>query len=247
MSDKSGIEWTEATWNPVTGCDRTSIGCDHCYAMVLAKRLKAMGADKYQRDGDPRTSGPGFGVTIHPESLDVPRRWRSPRVVFVNSMSDLFHAKVPVGFIRDVFDVMRETPQHTYQVLTKRSLRLKRLAERLDWPVNVWMGVSVENSDYLDRVDHLREVPAAVRFLSCEPLLGPLDELVLDGIGWVIAGGESGHNHRPMDPGWVRDIRDNCQAEGVPFFFKQWGGRTPKAMGRELDGQLWDDMPALTA
>ncbi|MBF6164911.1 phage Gp37/Gp68 family protein [Streptomyces gardneri] len=247
MSDKSSIEWTEATWNPVTGCDRVSAGCDHCYAMVLAKRLKAMGADKYQRDGDPRTSGPGFGVTIHPQSLDVPRRWRAPRVVFVNSMSDLFHAKVPVGFIRDVFDVMRETPQHTYQVLTKRSMRLKRLADRLEWPDNVWMGVSVENTDYLDRVDHLREVPAAVRFLSCEPLLGPLDGLVLDGIGWVIAGGESGAGHRPLDPEWVRDIRDNCNAAGVPFFFKQWGGRTPKSLGRELDGQLWDGMPALTA
>ncbi|MFG3620814.1 phage Gp37/Gp68 family protein [Nocardia asiatica] len=247
MSDRSGIEWTEATWNPVTGCDRVSAGCDHCYAMVLAKRLKAMGADKYQHDGDPRTSGPGFGVTIHPQALDVPQRWRAPRVVFVNSMSDLFHAKVPVGFIRDVFDVMRETPQHTYQVLTKRSMRLKRLADRLEWPNNVWMGVSVENTDYLDRVDHLREVPAAVRFLSCEPLLGPLDGLVLDGIGWVIAGGESGAEHRPMDPAWVRGIRDSCQAADVPFFFKQWGGRTPKAMGRELDGQLWDEMPALTA
>ncbi|WP_406272537.1 phage Gp37/Gp68 family protein [Nocardia sp. NBC_00881] len=243
MSDKSGIEWTEATWNPVTGCDRVSVGCDHCYAMVLAKRLKAMGADKYQRDGDARTSGPGFGVSIHPQALDVPRRWRAPRVVFVNSMSDLFHAKVPIGFIRDVFDVMRETPQHTYQVLTKRSVRLKRLADRLEWPGNVWMGVSVENSDYLDRIDHLRDVPAAVRFLSCEPLLGPLDGLVLDGIGWVIAGGESGAENRPMDPAWVRHIRDTCQAADVPFFFKQWGGRTPKALGRELDGQLWDEMP----
>ncbi|MET8779568.1 phage Gp37/Gp68 family protein [Nocardia sp. NPDC004654] len=247
MSDKSGIEWTEATWNPVTGCDRVSVGCDHCYAMALAKRLKAMGAGKYQRDGDARTSGPGFGVTIHPQALDVPRRWRAPRIVFVNSMSDLFHAKVPVGFIRDVFDVMRETPQHTYQVLTKRSVRLKRLADRLEWPANVWMGVSVENADYLDRIDHLRDVPAAVRFLSCEPLLGPLDGLVLEGIGWVIAGGESGADHRLMDPAWVRHIRDTCQAADVPFFFKQWGGRTPKAMGRELDGQQWDEMPALTA
>ncbi|WP_280491931.1 DUF5131 family protein [Nocardia asiatica] len=247
MSDKSGIEWTEATWNPVTGCDRVSTGCDNCYAMVLAKRLKAMGAEKYQRDGDPRTSGPGFGVTVHPQALDVPRRWRAPRVVFVNSMSDLFHAQVPVGFIRDVFGVMRETPQHTYQVLTKRSLRLKRLADKLDWPANVWMGVSVENADHLARVDHLREVPATVRFLSCEPLLGPLDGLVLDGIGWVIAGGESGAGHRPLDVEWVRDIRDKCSCAGVPFFFKQWGGRTPKSLGRELDGRLWDGMPALTA
>ncbi|WP_280267472.1 DUF5131 family protein [Nocardia wallacei] len=244
MADKSAIEWTEATWNPVTGCDRVSVGCDHCYAMVLAKRLKAMGADKYQSDGDPRTSGPGFGVTLHPAALDIPRRWRAPRVVFVNSMSDLFHARVPVGFVRDVFDVMRETPQHTYQVLTKRSLRLKRLAGRLDWPANVWMGVSVENIDQLDRVDHLRNVPAAVRFLSCEPLLGSLDGLRLDGIGWVIAGGESGARYRPMDPDWVRGIRDACESASVPFFFKQWGGRTPKAMGRELDGRLWDQTPA---
>lgn len=246
MSDKSGIEWTEATWNPVTGCDRVSAGCDHCYAMVLAKRLKSMGAQKYQRDGDPRTSGPGFGVTIHPDTLDVPRRWRAPRVVFVNSMSDLFHAKVPVGFIRDVFDVMRDTPQHTYQVLTKRSLRLTRLADRLDWPANVWMGISVENMANLGRVDHLRQVPATVRFLSCEPLLGPLHGLNLDGIGWVIAGGESGTGHRPLDPEWVREIRDTCNIAGVPFFFKQWGGRTPKALGRELDGRLWDGMPVLT-
>lgn len=247
MSDKSAIEWTEATWNPVTGCDRVSAGCDHCYAMVLAKRLKSMGAEKYQRDGDPRTSGPGFGVTLHPDALEVPRRWRAPRVVFVNSMSDLFHAKVPVGFVRDVFDVMRETPQHTYQVLTKRSLRLTRIADQLDWPANVWMGVSVENTSYLDRVDHLRQVPAAVRFLSCEPLLGPLPGLDLDGIGWVIAGGESGPGHRPLDAEWVREIRDACAEAGVPFFFKQWGGRTPKALGRELDGRLWDGMPALTA
>ncbi|MFR9752583.1 DUF5131 family protein [Nocardia sp. 004] len=247
MADGSRIEWTEATWNPVTGCDRVSAGCDHCYAMTLAKRLKAMGAEKYQHDGDPRTSGPGFGVTIHPSTLDVPLQWRQPRVVFVNSMSDLFHAKVPVGFIQDVFDVMRRTPQHTYQVLTKRSLRLKRLANQLEWPTNVWMGVSVENADHVDRIDHLRAIPAAVRFLSCEPLLGPLDDLQLDDIDWVIAGGESGPGHRPLDPEWVRGIRDACEQAEVPFFFKQWGGRTPKALGRELDGQLWDGMPEMTA
>ncbi|WP_288813586.1 DUF5131 family protein [uncultured Gordonia sp.] len=244
MADRSAIEWTEATWNPVTGCDRVSAGCDHCYAMTLAKRLKAMGSAKYQNDGDPRTSGPGFGVTIHPQTLDEPRRWRQPRTVFVNSMSDLFHARVPVGFIRDVFDVCRDTPQHTYQVLTKRSLRLRRLGETLDWPNNVWMGVSVENADALPRVDHLRDVPAAVRFLSCEPLIGPLDGLNLDGIHWVIAGGESGPSHRPIDGEWVRGIRNVCQDAGVAFFFKQWGGRTPKAEGRELDGQLWDEMPS---
>ncbi|KLL95266.1 phage protein Gp37/Gp68 [Rhodococcus sp. IITR03] len=245
MADRSSIEWTEATWNPVTGCDRVSAGCDHCYAMTLAKRLKAMGAAKYQNDGNPKTSGPGFGVTIHPGALDQPRRWRNPRVVFVNSMSDLFHAKVPISFVRDVFDVMRETPQHTYQVLTKRSLRLLRVAEKLDWPVNVWMGVSVENADALDRVDHLRQVPSAVRFLSCEPLLGPLDGIVLDGIDWVIVGGESGTSYRPMELSWARGIRDACTEAEVSFFFKQWGGRTPKALGRELDGQVWNEMPPI--
>ncbi|WP_319453901.1 MULTISPECIES: phage Gp37/Gp68 family protein [unclassified Mycobacterium] len=247
MADRSAIEWTEATWNPVTGCDRVSTGCDHCYAMTLAKRLKAMGSVKYQNDGDPRTSGPGFGVTMHPQALDEPLKWRMPRVVFVNSMADLFHAQVSLDFIRRVFDVMRDTPHHTYQVLTKRSLRLARIADKLDWPDNVWMGVSVENSDVLNRVDHLRRVPAAVRFLSCEPLLGPLDAISLDGISWVIAGGESGPNYRPMEVNWARGIRDACTDAGVPFFFKQWGGRTPKALGRELDGRLWDEMPSTAA
>jgi protein gp37 len=244
MADRSAIEWTEATWNPVTGCDRVSAGCDHCYAMTLAKRLKAMGSAKYQNDGDPRTSGPGFGVTMHPRTLDEPLKWRSPRVVFVNSMADLFHAQVSLDFIRQVFDVMRDTPHHTYQVLTKRSLRLARIAGKLDWPDNVWMGVSVESSEVLNRVDHLRRVPAAVRFLSCEPLIGPLDGIKLDGISWVIAGGESGPNYRPMNVNWARGIRDACTAAEVAFFFKQWGGRTPKAFGRELDGELWDEMPA---
>lgn len=247
MADKSGIEWTEATWNPVTGCDRVSAGCDNCYALTLAKRLKAMGSDKYQNDGDPRTSGPGFGITVHPQALDEPRRWRAPRIIFVNSMSDLFHARVPIDFINDVFDVMRDTPQHTYQVLTKRSLRLSRIADKLDWPDNCWMGVSVESEDVLDRVDHLRKVPAAVRFLSCEPLLGPLDGINLDGIDWVIAGGESGPRYRPMELSWARGIRDACTAADVPFFFKQWGGRTPKTLGRELDGRRWDEMPSRVA
>lgn len=241
---KSQIEWTEVTWNPVTGCDRVSAGCDHCYAMTLAKRLKAMGAPKYQADGDPRTSGPGFAVTLHPQVLDEPYRWRGRQVVFVNSMSDLFHAKVPIGFVRDVFAVIAATPQHTYQVLTKRSVRLRRMADRLDWPLNLWMGVSVENAAALSRVDDLRQVPAAVRFLSCEPLLGPLEGIDLAGIHWVIAGGESGPRHRPMDLAWARGIRDDCLAVEVPFFFKQWGGRTPKALGRELDGRRWDEMPA---
>ena len=244
MADGSAIEWTEATWNPTTGCDRLSAGCDHCYALTLAKRLKAMGAPKYQNDGDPRTSGPGFGVTIHPDALRIPYGWREPRVVFVNSMSDLFHARVPVSFVRDVFSVMADTPRHTYRVLTKRSHRLIRLAGRLDWPPNVWLGVSVEDAAQLQRIAHLRDVPAAVRFLSCEPLLGPLHELDLTGIGWVIAGGESGPGCRPLDRTWVTDIRDACIAAGVPFFFKQWGGRTPKAGGRELDGVLWDEMPS---
>ena len=243
MSDRSAIEWTEATWNPTTGCDRISAGCDHCYALTLAKRLKAMGAEKYQVDGDPRTSGPGFGLTLHPDALSVPYRWRTPRLVFVNSMSDLFHARVPLEFIREVFQVMADTPQHTYQVLTKRSRRLRRLAGKLDWPPNVWMGVSVEDQTHLYRVDDLREVPAAVRFLSCEPLLGPLTGLDLTGIDWVIAGGESGPGHRPMDEAWVLELRDLCQAHRVPFFFKQWGGRTPKAGGRLLEGRTWDQMP----
>ena len=243
MADRSGIEWTESTWNPTTGCDRVSPGCDNCYALTLAKRLKAMGSDKYQEDGDPRTSGPGFKLTLHPEVLDLPRSWRQPRVVFVDSMSDLFHPDVPLEFIQQVFDVMVDTPQHTYQVLTKRSQRLKKVASQLDWPTNVWMGVSVENGKYRFRIDHLRAVPASVRFLSLEPLLGPLPALDLAGIDWVIVGGESGPRARPVEQGWVEEIRDQCAIARVPFFFKQWGGRTPKAGGRELDDRTWDEMP----
>ncbi|MGN2366640.1 DUF5131 family protein [Streptomyces luridiscabiei] len=245
MSDRSAIEWTEATWNPTTGCDRVSAGCDNCYALALAKRLKAMGAAKYQNDGDPRTSGPGFDVTLHPDSLDVPYGWKAPRVVFVNSMSDLFHARVPLDFVRQVFKVMADTPQHTYQVLTKRARRLRQIAPKLDWPTNLWMGVSVESEAELPRIDDLRQVPAAVRFLSCEPLLGPLPDLDLGGIHWVIAGGESGPNHRMLDEAWVTQIRDTCQKADVAFFFKQWGGRTPKAGGRLLEGRTWDQMPLL--
>ncbi|WP_448002728.1 DUF5131 family protein [Agromyces bauzanensis] len=240
---KSAIEWTEVTWNPVTGCDRVSAGCDNCYALTLAKRLKAMGAEKYQNDGDPRTSGPGFAVTIHQGALTQPYRWTKPSVVFVNSMSDMFHAKVPLEFIQDVFAVMADTPQHTYQILTKRSLRLARLADKLDWPSNVWMGVSIEEPKVLNRVDHLRDVPAAVRFLSCEPLIAALPSMDLSGIDWVIAGGESGNNARPIQPEWVEDIREQCADAGVAFFFKQWGGRTPKQGGRELGGRTWDEMP----
>lgn len=244
MGSGTGIEWTEVTWNPTTGCDRISAGCDHCYALSLAKRLKAMGQAKYQADGDPRTSGPGFGLTVHPDALRLPYTWAGHRTVFVNSMSDLFHVRVPLSFVRDVFEVIAATPQHTYQVLTKRSARLPKIAGRLDWPSNLWLGVSVENITTLPRVDHLRAVPAAVRFLSCEPLIGPLDGLDLTGIDWVIAGGESGPDHRPLDPSWVMAIRDNCVSASIPFFFKQWGGRTPKAGGRELDGRVWDEMPA---
>jgi len=243
MAMGTGIEWTEVTWNPTTGCDRLSRGCDICYALTLAKRLKAMGAVKYQNDGDPRTSGPGFGVTIHESVLAEPYRWRGSRLVFVNSISDLFHAKVPISFIRRVFNVMADTPQHTYQILTKRGVRLRRLASNLPWPPNVWIGVSVEDDAALTRVDELRLVPAAVRFLSCEPLLGPLTLLNLDGVDWVIAGGESGPGHRPPEAGWVRDLRNRCVEQGVPFFFKQWGGRTPKQGGRVLDGRTWDQMP----
>lgn len=243
MSDKSAIEWTEATWNPTTGCDRVSAGCDNCYALGLSKRLKAMGVVKYQNDGDPRTSGPGFGVAVHFNALDIPYSWRQPRVVFVNSMSDLFHAKVPLDFIRRVFDVMADTPQHTYQVLTKRATRLARIAPSLEWPSNVWIGVSVESPDQYGRISELVTVPAPVRFLSCEPLLAPLESIPLQGIDWVIAGGESGANARPVDPEWIRDLRDACVHARTPFFFKQWGGIRAKSGGRDLDGATWDEMP----
>jgi protein gp37 len=243
VSDHSAIEWTQATWNPTTGCDRTSPGCDNCYALTLAKRLKAMGNPKYQVDGDPPTSGPGFGLTIHKDQLDLPKHWRAPRVIFVNSMSDLFHPAVPDGFIADVFAVMRDTPHHTYQVLTKRSKRLEQLSDTLDWPPNVWMGVSVESARYRFRVNQLRRTGAQTKFLSVEPLIRPVGELPLEGIDWVIVGGESGAGARPMEADWVRDVRDQCVGAGVAFFFKQWGGRTPKAGGRELDGRTWDEMP----
>ena len=244
VADRTGIEWTETTWNPTTGCDRTSHGCDNCYALTLAKRLKAMGNPRYQNDGDPTHSGPGFGLTLHEDLLELPHRWRAPRVVFVNSMSDLFHPDIPLDFIQRVFKVMADTPRHTYQILTKRSKRLASLADQLDWPPNVWMGVSVESSRYAFRIDHLRSVPAAVRFISAEPLLEPLPHLDLSGIHWLIAGGESGHHARPMDEAWVLNLRDQCAAAEVAFFFKQWGGRTPKANGRHLDGELHDQMPA---
>jgi protein gp37 len=213
----------------------------------LAKRLKAMGNPKYQQDGSPVTSGPGFAITEHPTALALPATWASPRLVFVNSMSDLFHARVSTLFIEKVFDVMAGTPQHTYQLLTKRPRRLAQLADRLPWPPNVWMGVSVETMKQAWRADELRKVPTAVRFISAEPLLGDLSGLRLNGIDWVIAGGESGNGHRPVEPTWVRGLRDACDRENVAFFFKQWGGRTPKAGGRTLDGRLHDDMPSRVA
>lgn len=202
-----------------------------------------MGVTKYQVDGDPRTSGPGFGVALHSNVVDLPRRWRDGRTIFVNSMSDLFHDRVPLDFIQAVFDTMVATPQHTYQVLTKRSRRLAALDDRLPWPANVWMGVSVESDRYCFRVDHLRSTPAAVKFVSVEPMLAPVPSLDLDGIDWVIAGGESGPGARPLDAAWLRELRDTCVEKKVKFFFKQWGGRTPKAGGRELDGEVWDEMP----
>ena len=244
MSDRSAIEWTETTWNPVTGCDQVSIGCDNCYAFSFAKRLKAMGQPKYQNDGDPRTSGPGFRLTLHPDVLEEPYRWRTPRLVFVNSMSDLFHPQVPLGFIREVFGVMAETPRHTYQILTKRSQRLAAVGPELDWPRNVWMGVSVETGRYTFRIEHLRTVPAEVRFISAEPLLGPLAGMDLSGIHWLIAGGESGPGARPMEEAWVLDLRDQCAAADIPFFFKQWGGLHSKSGGRLLAGRVYDDMPS---
>jgi len=244
MSNRSAIEWTETTWNPVTGCDQVSLGCDNCYALSFAKRLKVMGQPKYQTDGDPRTSGPGFGLTLHPVVLEEPYRWRTPRLVFVNSMSDLFHPEVPFEFIQDVFGVMAETPRHTYQILSKRSKRLAAVGPELDWPSNVWMGVSVETGRYAFRIDHLRTVPAEVRFISAEPLLGALPDLDLSGIHWLIVGGESGAGARPMEEAWVLDLRDQCEAADIPFFFKQWGGLHAKSGGRLLAGKVYDDMPS---
>lgn len=300
MSTASKIEWTETTWNPTTGCDRISPGCDRCYALVLAKRLKAMGSAKYQVDGDPRTSGPGFGVTVHDSAMLEPLSWRTPRKVFVNSMSDIAHARVNRLAQARIWAVMALTGRHQFQVLTKRPKRLATIladpgfvelvAEqatdiigatpphlgswRLDlggnrlagdsglgggwtttqtstgnlwsppWPLpNVWVGTSIESDDYTWRADEIRRAPAAVRFLSCEPLLGPLPSLDLTGIGWVIVGGESGAGHRMLDLAWVREIRDRCVDQHVAFFFKQIGGHTPQAGGRLLDGRTWDEYP----
>jgi len=303
----TAIEWTQApgykgeTWNPVTGCDRVSPGCAHCYALELAGRLKGMGQKRYQRDGDPKTSGPGFGLTLHPDKLEEPLRWRKPRMVFVNSMSDLFHEEIPDGYIAEVFGVMAAAERHVFQVLTKRPRRMRALLNSEDfWETvtalclthgevcpatrsalflpNVWLGVTIENRRFVHRADLLRETPAPVRFISAEPLLGPLvptpsplsgtpkwrdgsmaTGLNLSGIDWLIVGGESGPKHRRIDPHWVWDLRDACLRENLrrdpdgldasspAFFFKQWGGRTPKAGGRELDGRTWDEWPAVLA
>jgi len=234
MAGESNIEWTERTWNPVTGCIKVSQGCKHCYAERMAKRLKAMGSARYTN---------GFKVTLHHDLLDVPKRWRQPSTIFVNSMSDLFQEDVPEDFIGAVFDTMRQCPQHTFQILTKRAERLRELAPRLTWPSNVWMGVSVEDRRVVARIADLQRVPAAVRFLSCEPLIGPLDELPLDGIHWVIVGGESGPKARPMQPEWVESIFRQCRAAHVPFFFKQWGGVRKDLTGRTLHGRTYDEMP----
>ncbi|HZR69521.1 MAG TPA: phage Gp37/Gp68 family protein [Burkholderiales bacterium] len=236
MPTKSNIEWTEMTWNPVTGCTKVSQGCKHCYAERMARRLEAMGTDRYRN---------GFEVTLHPDLLDVPRSWRRPKVVFVNSMSDLFHDDIPLAYIKRVFETMRDCPHHTFQVLTKRSERLAYVATQLPWPNNVWMGVSVEDARVLHRVRDLQTVPAAVRFLSLEPLLGPLDTLPLDGIHWAIVGGESGPKARAMHRDWVVSILRQCRAAGVPFFFKQWGGVRKDLTGRELNGRTYNEMPAV--
>jgi protein gp37 len=249
MGDGSSIEWTDATWNPTTGCDRVSDGCENCYALNLARRLKAMGNPRYQADGNAKSSGPGFGLSLHHDVLALPLSWRRPRFVFVNSMSDLFHPRVPPEFVRSVFDVMGQAKQHTFQVLTKRPERMARLLQDLqpDPLPNVWLGTSIESDPYTYRADSLRGVPAAVRFLSLEPLLGPLPSLDLTDVHWVIVGGESGIHHRPVDLAWVRDLRDRCIGADIAFFFKQVGGRTPKAGGRELDGRTWDQRPGGSA
>lgn len=234
MAANSHIEWTQTTWNPVTGCTKVSQGCKHCYAERMAKRLQAMGVERYRN---------GFDVTLHNDLVELPLRWKQPRLIFVNSMSDLFHADVPIDFIQRVFSVMERCPQHTFQALTKRSERLRELAPSLNWPRNVWMGVSVENAQTLQRIHDLQQTPAAVRFLSVEPLIGPIDQLPLKGIHWVIVGGESGPGARPMKREWVEAILHQCRAAGVPFFFKQWGGHRKGRTGRLLHGRTYEEMP----
>lgn len=233
---QSSIEWTEMTWNPTTGCDKVSAGCKYCYAEVMARRLLAMGIEKYKD---------GFELRLHEDALHIPYSWNKPKIVFVNSMSDLFHNDVPLSFIQKVFEVMNNTPQHTYQVLTKRAERLFELHHHLNWTLNIWMGVSVEDSRVTERIDFLRQTNAKTKFLSCEPLIGPLMNLNLDGIHWAIVGGESGRKARPMQEWWVWDIRQQCSDQGVDFFFKQWGGTNKKKAGRELGGRTYDEMPEI--
>ncbi len=234
MSSNSNIEWTEATWNPVTGCSKVSQGCKNCYAERMAKRLVAMGNPRYLN---------GFKVTLHDDLVTLPYKWAKPRKVFVNSMSDLFHEDVPLEFIQRVFDTMNDTPRHTYQILTKRAKRLSELAPHLKWGPNIWMGVSIENESVLDRIDYLRTVPATVRFLSCEPLLGPLNNMDITDIHWVIVGGESGPYSRPMEEEWVWNIKLNCERNNVAFFFKQWGGVQKFRTGRLLKDKIYDEYP----
>jgi len=234
MAHASQIEWTESTWNPVTGCTKLTPGCKNCYAERMAKRLQAMGQPNYRN---------GFSVTLQPQMLEMPLRWKKAQHIFVNSMSDLFHIDVPLDYIQRVFDVMRKAEWHTFQVLTKRGDRLQQLDSQLEWPPNVWMGVSVENRAVTHRIDSLRATRAHVKFLSIEPLLESIPDLDLRDIDWVIVGGESGPRSRAMDPAWVRDIRDQCAVVNVAFFFKQWGGTNKKRTGRELDGRTWDEMP----
>jgi protein gp37 len=234
MAQNSKIEWTESTWNPVTGCSKISPGCKNCYAERMALRLQAAGSRNYAN---------GFRVTLHDHILELPLRWKQPRAIFVNSMSDLFHKDVPFDFISQIFDVMHRASHHRFQILTKRSDRLLKLSTRLTWPQNVWMGVTVESEDYVFRIDHLRETDAAIKFISFEPLLGPIHEINLAGIDWVIVGGESGPKARPMKPQWAAEIRDQCVASNIPFFFKQWGGINKKKSGRTLDGRTWDERP----
>jgi protein gp37 len=234
MAQGSSIEWTEATWNPVTGCTKISPGCKHCYAERMAERLQAMGQPNYKN---------GFDLALQPQMLELPLRWRTPQTIFVNSMSDLFHDDVPVAYIQRVFDVMRRAHWHRFQVLTKRASRLAELDPEIEWASNIWMGVSVESAKYVGRIDDLRRTHAQVRFLSLEPLLGPLPDLDLRGIHWAIVGGESGPKARPMDAAWAIDLRDQCRRARVPFFFKQWGGKNKKRAGRLLEGRTWDEMP----
>jgi protein gp37 len=234
VADGSAIEWTDASWNPVTGCSKVSPGCARCYAETFAERWRGIPDHPYEQ---------GFDLRLWPGRMEQPLRWRKPRRIFVNSMSDLFHEDIPADYIHQVFEVMRRADWHNFQILTKREERLVELASELEWPANIWMGVTVENRRFVHRADYLREVPAAVRFISAEPLLGPLDGLNLEGIHWLIAGGESGHRHRPVRVEWLRQLRDRCAEERVAFFFKQWGGQRAKSGGRLLDGREWSQWP----